>query len=80
VDQQVYEIRALGALPESARKEFKRLRVEQRPVETIVHGGFAGPVALASVLARLDTLGLRVVSYRRLSPSGARATRRPAVD
>ena len=69
MDQPLYEVRALGTLPASARWEFRRLAVEHRPVETVVHGGMS-PYALVSLLGRLEAHGLRVVSFQRLRPTG----------
>lgn len=72
----------MGRLPRSARSELvrassagdagrvpapaDRLAVEQRLAELVVHGRLAGSQALVGLLAQLDTLGLRVVSFRRV--------------
>jgi hypothetical protein len=70
-----YEVRAVGRLPASAREEFAPLEVELRPVETILHGPVGGSSALAALLARLESLGLRPVEFHRLPAAPADAAR-----
>lgn len=61
-----YEIRVTGVLPPEALVDFENLSSSVAPVETLVHGEIADLAALQGLLARLETLGVRVMEVRRL--------------
>ena len=74
-----YEVRVNGALSERARGAFSALDVRSVPPQTIVFGELAES-DLRDLLTLCSTMGLEVVSLRRLtadSPAAARE-RRPA--
>jgi hypothetical protein len=77
-----YEVRVKGALSERARGAFSALDVRSVPPQTIVFGELAEQSDLRDLLSLCGTMGLQVVSLRRLiadSPAAAREDeRRPA--
>jgi hypothetical protein len=73
VPSSYYEIRVSGTLPPEALLDFDRLTASVEPVETVVHGPLRDQAALNGLLARLETLGVKVMEIRRLheaAPSG----------
>jgi hypothetical protein len=62
VSSRRYEFRVAGLLSDHSRGAFPDLVVLDAPPETILHGDIADEAALHGVLARLQDLGLRVVS------------------
>jgi hypothetical protein len=72
-----YEVRVKGALSERARGAFSALDVRSVPPQTIVFGELADQSDLRNLLALCSTMGLEVVSVRRLSaaePAGPAAS------
>ena len=61
-----YEIRVTGILPPEVLLDFERLKASVEPVETVVHGPLRDQAALHGLLARLQTLGVKIVEVRRL--------------
>ena len=61
-----YEIRIKGRIGDSVLLEFEELTATTEPVETILYGPIPGQEALHELLARLQSLGLEVVEFRRL--------------
>ena len=57
-----YEFRVAGRLSDHTRGAFSDLEVVQAPPETIIYGDIADEAELHGVLARIQDLGLRVVS------------------
>ena len=75
-----YEVRVNGTLSERARGAFNAMDVLSVPPQTIVFGELAEQSDLRDLLTLCSTMGLKVVSLRRLtadSPAAARE-RRPA--
>jgi hypothetical protein len=63
-----YEIRIKGRVGDSVLLAFEGLTVTTEPVETILHGPIPDQDALHELLAKLQSLGLEVVEFRRLPP------------
>lgn len=61
-----YEIRVVGVPPPEALLDFERLSSSVHQVETVLHGPLRDEAALHGLLARLDTLGVKVFEIRRL--------------
>jgi hypothetical protein len=61
-----YEIRVIGIPPPEALLDFELLSASVEPVETVLHGPLRDQAALHGLLARLQTLGVKVVEVRRL--------------
>lgn len=61
-----YEIRIKGRIGDSVLLEFEELTATTEPVETILYGPIPGQEALHELLAKLQSLGLEVVEFRRL--------------
>ena len=61
-----YEVRVNGRLSERARSAFSTLDVTSVPSQTIVFGELAEVSDLGGLLALCSSLGLEVVSLRRL--------------
>ena len=61
-----YEIRVIGVPPPEALLDFELLSASVEPVETVLHGPLRDQAALHGLLARLQTLGVKVVEVRRL--------------
>lgn len=61
-----YEIRVIGVPPPEALLDFELLNASVEPVETVLHGPLRDQAALQGLLARLQTLGVKVVEVRRL--------------
>ena len=62
-----YAFRITGRLSEQARDAFTEMNVVEVPAETVI----TGPVddeQMHEVLARIQALGLHVISVQRLSP------------
>ncbi|MGY1609498.1 MULTISPECIES: hypothetical protein [unclassified Geodermatophilus] len=57
-----YEFRVAGLVSDHTRGAFPDLEVLDAPPETIIHGQVADAAELHGILARLQDLGLRVVS------------------
>jgi hypothetical protein len=64
--QPVYEIRVAGAVPEADLRDMGAITVAPDEVNTILYG-ITDQAALYGLLARLETLGLKVVEVRRVS-------------
>jgi hypothetical protein len=62
VSSRRYEFRVAGLLSDHTRGAFPGLVVLDAPPETIIHGDIADEAELHGVLARIQDLGLRVVS------------------
>jgi hypothetical protein len=72
-----YEVRVKGTLSERARGAFNAMDVLSVPPQTIVFGELADQSDLRNLLALCSTMGLEVVSVRRLSaedPAGPAAS------
>jgi hypothetical protein len=61
-----YEIRIKGRLSDALVSAFEGMAVTTEPVETTVHGPLADQASLHELLAKLESLGLEVVEFRRL--------------
>jgi hypothetical protein len=61
-----YEIRIKGRVGDSVLLAFEGLTVTTEPVETILYGPIADQEALHELLAKIQSLGLEVVEFRRL--------------
>lgn len=66
-----YEFRVAGRLSELARGAFDGMTVVEVPVETIIHGELDDPADLHDVLARIQDMGLHVVSLKQVPAVGA---------
>jgi hypothetical protein len=64
-----YEFRVAGRLSERAQYAFDDMVVVEVPTETIIYGSLSDPAQLHGVLARIQALGLRVVSLQQLPPA-----------
>ena len=71
-----YEIRVKGRVSEETASAFDGLRVDVRPVETVLHGDITDQAALHGLLDRVADLGLELIEVRRLpeAPSDSPAT------
>jgi hypothetical protein len=73
-----YEVRVSGTLSERARCAFSAMDVRSVPPQTIVFGELADQSDLRDLLTLCSTMGLEVVSVRRLTaeaPVGRQPTR-----
>ena len=61
-----YEIRIKGRLSDALLPAFEGMAVTTKPVETTVHGPLADQASLHELLAKLESLGLELVEFRRL--------------
>jgi hypothetical protein len=61
-----YEIRIKGRLSDALLPAFEGMAVTTEPVETIVHGPLTDQASVHELLAKLESLGLEVVEFRRL--------------
>jgi hypothetical protein len=61
-----YEIRIKGRLSDALLPAFEGLAVTTEPVETIVYGPLGDQASVHELLAKLESLGLEVVEFRRL--------------
>ena len=61
-----YELRVMGRLSPDVRADFDEFELEEAPVETVMLGEVVDEAHLHGVLARLQALGLHVVSLRSL--------------
>lgn len=68
-----YEFRITGRLSERARHAFPGMEVREVPAETVISGDVAVEGGVQEVLARIQALGLEVVSVRRAN--GGRGAR-----
>jgi hypothetical protein len=59
-----YELRIQGRLSEDLAEDFTEFVVSDAPPETVMHGEILDDAHLHGVLARLQSLGLRVTSLR----------------
>jgi hypothetical protein len=72
-----YEIRIKGRVGDSVLLAFEGLTVTTEPVETILYGPIADQEALHELLAKIQSLGLEVVEFRRLPGAGQQPDARP---
>jgi hypothetical protein len=75
-----YEIRVIGVPPPEALLDFELLNASVEPVETVLHGPLRDQAALQGLLARLQTLGVKVVEVRRLHDPAPPAPEDPPAD
>jgi hypothetical protein len=61
-----YELRIKGRLSSDIREDFEDFELIEAPVETVMLGDVVDEAHLHGVLARLQSLGLQVVSLRSL--------------
>jgi hypothetical protein len=61
-----YEIRIKGRVTESQLLAFEGMKVAVEPVETIMYGPLADQEAVHRLMAKLQSLGLEIVEFRRL--------------
>ena len=61
-----YELRIKGRLSRDIREDFEEFELTEAPVETVMLGNVIDEAHLHGVLARLQALGLQVLSLRRL--------------
>ena len=61
-----YEFRVSGRLPADVRADFDEFELEEAPVETVMIGEVVDEAHLHGVLARLQALGLHILSLRSL--------------
>lgn len=59
-----YELRVKGRLSEDVSQDFTEFEVSDAPAETVMFGEIVDEAHLHGVLARLQALGLQVVSLR----------------
>lgn len=59
-----YEFRVRGRLSDDVAGEFDELEVAEAVPETVMHGEVVDEAHLHGILARFQSLGLRVVSMR----------------
>jgi hypothetical protein len=64
-----YEFRVAGKLSDLARSAFDGMTVVEVPVETVIHGPLDDPAELHRVLARIQAMGLHVVSLKQVAAS-----------
>jgi hypothetical protein len=63
-----YEVRVSGQLSERARSAFYAMDVQLVPQQTIMFGELTAQSDLCDLLALCSSMGLEVVSLRRLPP------------
>lgn len=73
-----YEIRVIGVPPPEALLDFELLSASVEPVATVLHGPLRDQAALQGLLARLQTLGVKVVEVRRLHDPAPAAPEDPS--
>ncbi|GAA4709981.1 hypothetical protein GCM10023215_59660 [Pseudonocardia yuanmonensis] len=61
-----YEFRVAGRLSERAQQAFEELTAVEVPTETVLYGTLVDDAQVHGVLARLQDLGLRVVSMQQV--------------
>jgi hypothetical protein len=61
-----YEIRIRGDLGDGIVAALEGFTVEERPVETVLHGDVPDQAALHGVLERIESLGIELIEVRRL--------------
>jgi hypothetical protein len=61
-----YEIRIKGRLSDALLPAFEGMVVTTEPAETMVYGALADQASVHELLAKLESLGLEVVEFRRL--------------
>ena len=61
-----YELRIKGRLSSDIREDFDDFELNEAPVETVMLGDVVDDAHLYGVLARLQALGLQVLSMRSL--------------
>jgi len=61
-----YEIRIKGRLSDALLPAFEGMAVTTEPAETTVYGALADQASVHELLAKLESLGLEVVEFRRL--------------
>ena len=68
-----YEFRVRGVLDPATLRAFERLTSEPTRAETVLSGDLDDESAMATVLTRIQDLGLELVSLRRLpgDPGGS---------
>ena len=66
VTHQRYEFRIAGRLSDLARSAFDGMTVVEVPVETVIQGPFDDPAEMHRVLARIQSMGLQVVSLKQV--------------
>ena len=64
-----YEFRIVGRLSDRARAAFPDMDVREVPAETVMCGTLAEDGGLQDVLFLIQSLGLEVVSVRRIAAS-----------
>jgi hypothetical protein len=67
----VYEFRVDGRLTDQAREAFCDLRIEEVPAGATLYGNVIDESHLLGIMAQCRTLGLVVVSARRVPPGAA---------
>jgi hypothetical protein len=65
-----YEIRIKGRLSDALLPAFEGMAVTTEPAETTVYGALADQASVRELLAKLESLGLEVVEFRRLPEPG----------
>ncbi len=61
-----YEVRISGMIPADLLAELQELTVSVQPPETVLHGSLPDQSAVIGLIARLHSLGLRLIEVRRL--------------
>lgn len=61
-----YEIRIKGRVGDSILLTFEGLTATTEPVETVLYGPVPDQESLHKLLAKLQSLGLEVIEFRRL--------------
>ena len=69
-----YEIRVAGKVPPEVMLDFDQLRASAEPAETMIHSVLPDQAALCGLLARLETLGARVLAVHRLPGGNSQRT------
>jgi hypothetical protein len=65
-----YEIRIKGRLSDALLPAFEGMAVTTEPAETTVYGALTDQASVHELLAKLESLGLEVVEFRRLPEPG----------
>ena len=68
-----YEIRIKGRVGDSILLTFEGLTATTEPVETVLYGPVPDQESLHKLLAKLQSLGLEVIEFRRLPGEDADA-------
>ena len=61
-----YELRIKGRLSPDIREDFEDFELTEAPVETVMLGDVVDEAHLHGILARLQAMGLQVLSLRSL--------------